>query len=262
MTAFDEERVTWLVDAATGSLNPASLWLVLTSVPEGKAAVKIDRQTAPRLQDWLRSAASTWPAPLKIGESQSEPPTDDRLVFSSVPNGGAIPGHYCELHADGACLAAVQIGTLKNAIDTPGKLWTIGEGSLAWLSICLTRLAAEWALQGDVVGPASLDFRLLSSAPQEDRSDLQLWSFASGTNRPASAPRQMTQPSRRLVDLGSCLSADVSLIARALLLPLLIQFGQRESRHIDGTGTLRSDNFVGHAHLINVWAATIGVACR
>jgi hypothetical protein len=172
------------------------------------------------------------------------------------------PGHYCALYADGSSLLAVQIGVLREATESRDAVWSIGEGAVAWLSVAFVRLAAAWAAEAGVIGDGACDLRLLSAASPKDQIDIQLWNSAGGADAPASDMRQMTKPSKGVINLRSGLSAQAASTARTLLVPLLNQFGQGESRHIDGGGVVICANFAGHAPAIAAWARAIGIACR
>lgn len=261
MRDFDAGRIARLIAVATGSLNSASPWLVATCIPEQKAALLFDSEMAARVQAWTQGEVANWPAPIKVGEHLAQAGRE-KLAFTPKNCGRIASEHYCELHADGASLIAVQIGKRREATESQDAVWAIGEGAIAWLSVTLARFAAEWASQAKVLGQASFDLRIFSSAAPEDQQAVQLWNFASGTDAPASDALQMTRPSQRVVDLRACLSTEVTLIARSLLLPVLAQFGHDESRHIDATGTITSANFAGHAPLISAWARVFGVAHR
>ena len=262
MKPIEEGRIERLLEEATGSLDPASLWLIGTCVPERQAALTFDPAAAAEAQNWVRKEAGSWPAPLKIGDSLAECRPRDRLIFSPASEWSAGPAHYVELHADGACLIAVQIGNLRDAPEARGKLWAIGEGAIAWISVSLVRFVAAWAAQANILGPACVDLRLFSSAAPEDQADLQLWNFAGGANAPAGEARAMIGPSREAIDIATCLTGTVTLVARSLLLPVLVQLGQDESRHIDAAGIITSGNFVGHAPSIIAWARRIRVSFR
>lgn len=262
MTYAAEARVERLLADAAGSLNRANLWLAATCIPADEALASCDSGSLPRIQAWLRQEARNWPAPLKVGDHLCKPSRDDRLVFTPSPNGHRGPAHHVELHPEGSSLVAVQVGSLIEPGTGQGAIWAIGEGSVAWLTVCFVRLAAEWAAQAGARGSAFIDLRLLSSALPEDQPRLQLWNFANGTNAPCSDVRPMIQPTFRSFDLAAARTGEVAQIARSLLLPLLAQFGLDESRHIDAKGTMISANFVGHAPQIAVWARTIGASCR
>ena len=246
----------------TGSLKPASLWLVATCVPDNKTPLNFDAESPSYYQNWLRQEVGNWPAPLKVGDHLREPPRDNGLVFSPPPEGSPGPAHYVELLPDGSSVIAVQVGNLKETGVGQGAIWAIGEGSVAWLTICFVRFAAAWASQAGAQGSATIDLRLLSSMPSEDQTMLQLWNFASGTNAPSSDVRLMTRPSLRSFELAAGCTGEVALIARSLLLPLLAQFGLADSRHIDANGVIVSTNFVGHAPQIVAWAQAIGASFR
>lgn len=255
-------RIERLLADAAGSLNPASLWLVATCIPDDKAQMSFDPGSSSHFQNWLRHEASDWPAPLKVGDHRREPSCNDSLVFAPSPEGHAGPAHHVELHPDGSSLIAVQVGNLIDTGTGQGAIWAIGEGSVAWLTVCFVRFAAGWAAQLAAQGSASVDLRLLSSAQREDQAPLQLWNIASGTNAPSSDTRPMIQPSVRSFDLTAGRTGEVAQIARSLLLPILAQFGQTDSRHIDANGTIVSANFVGHAPRIAAWAQAIGASFR
>jgi hypothetical protein len=262
MTKVGESRAERLVEGAASSLDSANLWFVLTAIPERVAVKSIDSESSVRVREWLRSEASTWPAPLKVGEGTCELRPGAQLVFFSKLNAGPLPKHYCELHADGASLIAIQIGNQRDAVGPPGMVWAIGEGALAWLSVCLLRLAAAWADREGVPGAAAMDLRILCTAAPKSQVGLQIWNFAQGDNAPASEVRNAALPVQQRVDLIGCLSSEATLIARSLLLPLLKQFGLDDSRHIDAAGIIASGNFTGHAQSIAAWAKAIGADCR
>lgn len=260
MNVAAASRIERLVADATGSLHPASLWLAATCIPDDCANLKLGLGNPSRIQSWLRQEAGNWPAPLKVGDQLRETSRDEALVFAPLSGSGTKPAHHVALYADGSSLFAVEIGALKDADTTPGSLWAIGEGSIAWLTVCFARCAAQWAIKAGARGSASIDLRFVSSAPSDDQVPLQLWSFAGGTNAPCGHVLLKSQPSQAAFDIADGRTGQVVHIARLLLLPLLAQFGLVGSRHIDGTGTLISTNFVGHAPRIEAWAREIGVS--
>jgi len=262
MSDDTESRVERLLADATGTLKPASLWLVATCIPDEKALLNLDPGSSSRVQNWLCQEAGNWPAPLNVGEYFCESLHNDRLVFASPPEGGPGPAYHVELGSDGSSLTAVQVGNLKESGTGQGAIWAIGEGSIAWLTVCFVRLAAEWAAQAGVQGSAFIDLRLLSSVQTDDPPRLQMWNFANGTNGPCSDVRPMIHPSARSFDLAAGRKGEVTQIARSLLLPVLAEFGLVDSRHIDAHGTIISANFVGHAPQIATWAQAIGATFR
>ena len=257
MSKAAQSRIDRLLADAAGLLDPASLWLVATCVPEDKGRASFEPETSFQIQDWLRQEAGTWPAPLKVGDHLRYPLHDDRLVFAPSSNGGSLPADHVELHPDGCSLIAVQVGALKQSDAGDGSIWTIGEGSVAWLTVCFVRFAAAWAARTHAQGSATVELRLHFSAAEKDQAMLQLWNVASGTNAPSSDARPMTRPSLQSFELAMGQSGEAALVARSLLLPLLVQFGQNNSRHIEPQGTIISANFVGHAQQIAAWARAI-----
>ncbi|MET7337715.1 hypothetical protein [Nonomuraea sp. NPDC005650] len=131
------------------------------------------------------------------------------LTFVPPRRPGQPAGTYhCELHADGAALGALQVGALRDSPTDGGKVWALGEGAIAWITVAMLRLTAAFADQSAVLGEAVVEATITSAVGA----------------------------TRRTVDLATCLTPGLTTAARPLVIGLLRQFGLTGSRHIDPAG--------------------------
>lgn len=253
-----------LTDAAT-RLGPGPPWLVLGVVPLGRPPAGSGLAAGTGLADgdalrrWVRRHVDAWPAPIGIASEPPEP-HPDRAVFT--PPGRAAGTYYCELHADGSALGALQVGTLRASPTDGGEVWAIGEGALAWITIALLRLLTSYATRAGETGSGegAVEAVVIPATGDGRVVPMEVWNHDGGTygragvRRPAAAGT-----ARRTVGLAACSSPALTATARPLVLDLLRRFGLSESRHIDPAGVLRRRHFTGHDELIHTWADAIGV---
>lgn len=255
-----------LTDAA-GRLRPESPWLVVAAVPAHPAPAELPATSGEDLRRWLRQHVAHWPAPIAIGAEPPQPRPDGALAFapSRHPGHPAAGGYYCEFHPDGSALAGLQVGTLRDSPADGRKVWALGEGAVAWITVALVRLLAANAARalGERDAELALEAALILATDPEHAAPIEVWNHAGTTYGPA-GDRRLTgaASARHLADLATCLSPALTTAARPLIVDLLRRFGLSGSRHIDPAGVFRRDHFTGYDQEIHAWADAIGVPSR
>jgi hypothetical protein len=275
------EDLEQLTRNAVGRLNAESPWLVVSTAPARPASGAFMAADGDALQLWVKRQVSDWPAPLTIG---STPPdvAPDTLTFTpqrppgesgesgesgdygqsggSGRSGASVGTYYYEFRSDGSALGALHIGVLRDSPSEGRPVWALGEGALAWITIALLRLNAAFAQRLTVMGRTAVSVAVVHPTAHETTAPVQVWRHVDGTYSPVGTCQSRSVFSARCtVDLTSCLSASLSAEARPLVLDVLLQFGVRESRHIDADGVIRRRYFTGHDRLIDAWTRAIGV---
>ncbi|MGW0200837.1 hypothetical protein, partial [Nonomuraea sp. NPDC003201] len=162
-----------------------SPWLVVGAVPVSPAPVEFGAASGDELRRWVRQHVTGWPAPVAIG---SEPPETHagRLTFVPSRRPGQPAGtYYCELHADGSALGALQLGTLRDSPPDGGEVWALGEGAVAWVTVAMVRLVAAFAEHTGVPGEAVVESTITSSVDADRAVPIVVWSHADQTYGPA-----------------------------------------------------------------------------
>jgi hypothetical protein len=234
-------------------LSSGSPWLAVSAVPVRPASAEFGATSGDELRRWVRQQVAGWPAPVTIGSGQPEIRAGKLIFTPSRPPST----YYCELHADGSALGALQVGALRDSPPDGGQVWALGEGAVAWITIAMVRLTAAFARLATVVGEAVVEATIIPSA---DAVPTEIWNHAHDLYAPA-GDRRLTdvRAARRTVDLEACLSSGLPATARPLVIDLLSRFGLSGSRHIDSAGILRRRHFTGHDALIHAWADAIGI---
>jgi hypothetical protein len=247
------ERPGRLVTNATARLSPESPWLVVSAAPARPASAGFGATSGDELRRWIRRQVADWPAPVAIGSERPQTRAGTLIFTPSRPPGT----YYCELHADGSALGALQVGSLRASPPDGGQVWALGEGAVAWITIAMVRLTAAFARHATVLGEAVVEAALVPSA---GAVPMEVWNHAHDLYGPA-GDRRLTEvrAARRTVDLAACLSSGLPTAVRPLVIDLLSRFGLSGSRHIDPAGILRRRHFTGHDALIHAWADAIGI---
>ncbi|RBQ20671.1 hypothetical protein DP939_06190 [Spongiactinospora rosea] len=249
------ERLGRLVTDATAQIDGKSPWLVVGAVPIQPTPVELVPASGDELRRWLRQHVADWPAPIPIASEQPETYADKLTFIPSRSPGRPATTYYCELHADGSALGALQLGTLRDSPTDDSEVWVLGEGAIAWITIALLRLTAAFAHRTMVLGEAAAEATITPGAG----AAMEVWNHAGSTYGPAGDHRLSEAVStRRTIDLARCLSPHLTMTARPLVLGLLHRFGLSGSRHIDPSGVLQRRHFTGFDEKIRAWADAIG----
>ncbi|GII97032.1 hypothetical protein [Sinosporangium siamense] len=246
-----------LADAAR-QWDDSAPWIVVAATFPGDAEDLLDALHASTIERRVRREAGSWPAPILAGE---EPPRR-RPESLTITSRSADPPKdvVVELRAGGSIVAAVQVGSERSRPADGAQVCAIGEGAVAWITAVLLRLTAACAQE---VGMDTMTVRadIVDLRPVSADVPLELWSHSQGILQPAGTWRGDDIGEVRLdVRTAECLTPELFLRARAILLGLLDRFGVKDSRHIDEHGVVRRNAFVGHADRIRTWLEALGAS--
>ncbi|MGW6456104.1 hypothetical protein ACWF94_09280 [Streptomyces sp. NPDC055078] len=260
MTNGQRERLEQLVTNAASQLGAESPWLMVSAAPACPAQAGFNADSGDAMQRWVRRQVTDWPAPVAIGSEQPDIRADKLTFAPPRPPGRSAGTYYCELHADGAALGALQVGTLRDSPRDGRQVWTLGEGAVAWITIAMLRLTAAFARQAAVLGEAAVEVTLIPAADPDQAAPMEVWNHADKAYGPAGDRRAGGIGSaRHTVNLAECLSPRLTAVARPFVIDLLRQFGRPGSRHVDPAGVIRRGHFTGYEAVIHTWADAIGV---
>ncbi|GGL85805.1 hypothetical protein GCM10010095_83290 [Streptomyces anthocyanicus] len=174
-----------LITRATALLGTESPWLVVSATPARPAPGALGTDHGDQLRRWVAQQVADWPAPIPLG---TEPPDlrPDLLAFAPPRSSGRpVSTYYCELHADGSALGALQVGMLCHSPPDGSRVWALGEGAVAWITIAMLRLVAAFVRRAS--GGVKPSWKRPSS-PARARAERRRWRC--GTTPERSTARQ------------------------------------------------------------------------